>query len=112
MMVSGLPNIIYCFGYTNASWTLKVDLTANYLCKILKYMDKHELEVVTPKVSKIENEENFLNLCLGYISRAKKDLTKQGSNRPWRVYQNYLVDMLTTRFGPIREQALQFLSKA
>ena len=74
MMVSGLPNSIYCFGYTNASLTLKVDLTANYLCKILKYMDKHELEVVTPKVSKIENEENFLNLSLGYISCAEKDL--------------------------------------
>jgi cation diffusion facilitator CzcD-associated flavoprotein CzcO len=112
MMVSGLPNFIYCFGYTNASWTLKVDLTANYLCKILKYMDKHELEVVTPKVSKIQNEENFLNLSSGYITRAEKDLPKQGSKRPWRVYQNYLVDMLTTRFGPIRDQALQFLSKA
>ena len=101
MMISGLPNFIYCFGYTNASWTLKVDLTANYLCKILKYMDKHELEVLTPKVSKIENEENFLNLSSGYISRSEKDLPKQGSKRPWRVYQNYLVDMLTTRFGPI-----------
>jgi len=101
MMVSGLPNFIYCFGYTNASWTLKVDLTANCLCKILKYTDKHELEVLTPKVSKIENEENFLNLSPGYISRSEKDLTKQGSKRPWHVYQIYLIDMLTTRFGPI-----------
>ncbi len=112
MMISSLPDFIYCFGYTNASWTLKVDLTANYLCKILKYMDKHELEVVTPRASRIENEENFFNLSSEYISRAEKYLPKQGSKRPWRTYQNYLVDMLTTRFGPIREQALQFLSKA
>ena len=82
MIISGLSNFSYCFGYTNASWTLKIDLTANYLCKILKYIDKHDLEVVTPKVSKIKNEENFLNLSLGCISRAEKDLTKQGSKRP------------------------------
>lgn len=112
MMASGLPNFIYCFGYTNASWTLKVDLTANYLCKLLKYMDKNGLEVVTPKASKIESEEKFLNLSSGYITRAEKELPKQGPNRPWRVYQNYLVDMLTTRFGSIRDKALQFLPKA
>jgi cation diffusion facilitator CzcD-associated flavoprotein CzcO len=51
--MNGLTNFIYCFGYTNASWTLKVDLTTNYLCKILKYMDEYELKVLTPKVSKI-----------------------------------------------------------
>lgn len=112
MMVSNLPNLIYCFGYTNASWTLKVDLTANYLCKILKYMDKNGFEVVTPKAGKIESEENFLNLSSGYITRAENELPKQGSKRPWRVYQNYLIDMLTTRFGPIRDQALKFTSKS
>ncbi len=112
MMVSNLPNLIYCFGYTNASWTLKVDLTANYLCKILKYMDKNGFEVVTPKSGKIESEENFLNLSSGYITRAENELPKQGSKRPWRVYQNYLVDMLTTRFGPIRDQALKFTPKS
>jgi cation diffusion facilitator CzcD-associated flavoprotein CzcO len=112
MMVSDLPNFIYCFGYTNASWTLKVDLTVNYLCKILKYMDKNGFEVVTPKAGKIDNEENFLNLSSGYITRAENDLPKQGSKRPWRVYQNYLIDMLTTRFGPIRDQALKFTPKS
>ena len=112
MMVSDLPNLIYCFGYTNASWTLKVDLTANYLCKILKYMDKRGLEVVTPKASKIESEENFLNLSSGYITRAEKDLPKQGAKRPWRVYQNYLFDMLSTRFGSVRDKALEFKPRA
>jgi len=63
---------------------------------------------VTPKVSKIENEENFLNLSSGYITRAEKDLPKQGSKRPWRVYQNYLVDMLTTRLGLFRDQPYSF----
>jgi cation diffusion facilitator CzcD-associated flavoprotein CzcO len=111
MMVSDLPNFVYCFGYTNASWTLKVDLTANYLCKLLKYMDKYGLEVVTPQAIHIESEENFLNLSSGYITRAEKDLPKQGPKPPWRVYQNYLMDMLTTRFGSIRNKALHFLPK-
>ena len=111
MMVSGLPNFIYCFGYTNASWTLKVDLTANYLCKLLKHMDKNGMEVVIPQAKHIESEENFLNLNSGYIIRAEKDLPKQGSKRPWRVYQNYLVDMLTTRFGSIKDEALNFKPK-
>jgi hypothetical protein len=78
MMVSDLPNFIYCFGYTNASWTLKVDLTANYLCKILKYKDKHELEVLTPKVRKIENEENFSQLKFRLHQPLRKGSTKAG----------------------------------
>lgn len=111
MMVSNLPNFIYCFGYTNASWTLKVDLTANYLCKLLNYMDQNEFEVVTPKPKHIESEENFLNLSSGYITRAEKDLPKQGSKRPWRVYQNYLMDMLTTRFGGVKDEVLHFTKR-
>lgn len=108
MMVSGLPNFIYSFGYTNASWTLKVDLTANYLCKLLNYMDRKNYAVVIPRKQNEETEEDFLNLSSGYIQRAKDVLPKQGSKRPWRVYQNYLMDMLATRFGSIKDDALKF----
>lgn len=111
MMVSSLPNFIYCFGYTNASWTLKVDLTANYLCKLLKHMDKNGMEVVIPDAGAMQNDENFLNLSSGYITRAAADLPKQGAKPPWRVYQNYLMDMLTIRFGSVQNAALRFLSK-
>ena len=108
MMVSDLPNFIYAFGYTNASWTLKVDLTANYLCKLLNYMDRKGYYVVIPKRENLESDEDFLNLSSGYIQRAKTILPKQGKRRPWKVYQNYLVDMLATRFGRIRDSVLKF----
>ncbi|HKK74499.1 MAG TPA: NAD(P)/FAD-dependent oxidoreductase [Saprospiraceae bacterium] len=108
MMVSGVPNLIYAFGYTNASWTLKVDLTANYLCKLLNYMDRKGHQVVVP-IGQLEGtEENFLNLSSGYIQRAKDTLPKQGAHRPWRVYQSYLVDMLATRFGSVADRWLKF----
>lgn len=108
MMVSDLPNFIYAFGYTNASWTLKVDLTANYLCKLLNYMDRKGYDVVIPQRENLESDEDFLNLSSGYIQRAKSILPKQGKRRPWRVYQNYLADMLATRFGSVKDSVLKF----
>ena len=111
MMVSDVPNLIYAFGYTNASWTLKVDLTANYLCKLLAYMDRKGFDVVVPAKEHVISEESFLNLDAGYVRRAAGVLPKQGKRRPWRVYQNYLVDMLSTRFGRIADGVLQFREK-
>jgi len=108
MMVSDLPNFIYAFGYTNASWTLKVDLTANYLCKLLNYMDRNGYNVVVPQRENQESDEDFLNLSSGYIQRARKILPRQGKRRPWRVYQNYLVDMIATRFGRVKDSVLKF----
>lgn len=108
MMVSDLPNLIYAFGYTNNSWTLKVDLTANYLCKLLNYMDRKGYKTVFPKRQDKASEEPFLNLNSGYIKRATDILPKQGRKRPWRVYQNYIIDMLATRFGKVKDQVLQF----
>ncbi len=108
MMVSDMPNLIYTFGYTNASWTLKADLTANYLCKLLNYMDRKGYEVVVPGKQEAMADERFLNLSSGYIERAENELPKQGKKRPWRVYQNYLVDMLTTRFGKVADSVLKF----
>jgi cation diffusion facilitator CzcD-associated flavoprotein CzcO len=108
MMVSGVPNLIYAFGYTNASWTLKVDLTANYLCKLLNYMDRKDYDMVLPENVRLGTEEPFLNLNAGYIERARDILPKQGAKRPWRVYQSYLVDMLATRFGAVADHFLKF----
>ncbi|MEM6299252.1 MAG: NAD(P)/FAD-dependent oxidoreductase, partial [Bacteroidota bacterium] len=108
MMMSGLPNFIYAFGYTNASWTLKVDLTANYLCKLINHMDKKGYSVVVAEEQGQETEEDFLNLSSGYIKRAKSVLPRQGAERPWRNYQNYLVDMLATRWGSVQNRVLKF----
>jgi hypothetical protein len=111
MMVSDTPNLVIAFGYTNASWTLKVDLTANYLCKLINYMDRKGYDVVVPKAEPVLSDEPFLNLNSGYIQRAKSALPKQGARRPWRVYQNYFADAMATRFGRIEDGVLQFHRK-
>lgn len=108
MMISDLPNFIYAFGYTNASWTLKVDLTANYLCKLINKMERKGYDTVIPTRPPEASEENFLNLSSGYIQRARTILPKQGKRRPWKVVQNYLVDMLSTRFDRLNDSALTF----
>lgn len=108
MMMSDVPNCVYAFGYTNASWTLKVDLTANYLCKLINYMDTRGFKSVTPTEDKQESDQPFLNLSSGYIQRAKSILPKQGAKIPWRVYQNYIVDMLSTRYGSVKDRYLKF----
>jgi cation diffusion facilitator CzcD-associated flavoprotein CzcO len=112
MMLSEVPNFVMAFGYTNASWTLKTDLTANYVCKLLNYMAKKGYQIVAPRRQRNVAPEPFLNFQSGYIQRADSLLPKQGSRRPWRVYQNYLMDMMTTRYGRVDDGVLEFKSKA
>jgi cation diffusion facilitator CzcD-associated flavoprotein CzcO len=108
MMMSGVPNFALAFGYTNNSWTLKTDLTANLVCRILNYMDRKGYRVVVPQVPGDIREEEFLPLDSGYMKRAKHLLPKNGSKRPWRVYQNYFMEMLLTRFGRVKDRHLAF----
>ncbi|RYZ23119.1 MAG: NAD(P)/FAD-dependent oxidoreductase [Chitinophagaceae bacterium] len=111
MMVSDVPNLSLAFGYTNASWTLKTDLTANYVCRLLNYMDRKGYRVVVPQRQAGVAPRPFLDFQSGYIQRAGGILPQQGHRRPWRVYQNYLMDMLTTRFGRINDGVLRFSCK-
>jgi monooxygenase len=108
MLISDVPNFAVAFGYTNNPWTLKTDLTANYMCRLLNYMDRKGYSVVVAPKEQENHTEPFLNLSSGYIRRAQDILPKQGAKRPWRVYQNYLQDMLTTRFGRIEDGVLEF----
>lgn len=108
MMMSDVPNFAMAFGYTNNSWTLKTDLTANYICRLLNYMDKKGHDTVVPEGPEEGSEEAFLNLNSGYIKRAESILPQQGKHRPWRVYQNYLLDALMTRWGGIKDKVLKF----
>ena len=112
MMIGDVPNMALAFGYTNAPWTLKTDLTANWVCKLLNYMDRKGYAAAVPRRQKQVTAEALLNLQSGYIERAGQTLPKQGSRRPWRVYQNYLMDMLTTRYGRIADGVLQFYSRS
>ncbi len=107
-MLSDVPNMAYTFGYTNASWTLKADLTAKYVCRLIRYMDSHGLAVATPRRDPAITEEPFLDFTSGYVVRARDILPKQGALRPWKVYQNYLLDAFTLGLGRIDDGVLEF----
>jgi monooxygenase len=109
LMFSEIPNLASAFGYTNASWTLKADLTAEYVCRLLNFMDAHGYDYCTPrKRDPSIVEEPAINFSSGYIQRGKDVLPKQGSKRPWRLHQNYALDMLDLRFSPINDGTLEF----
>jgi len=108
MMLSGVPNLALTFGYTNASWTLKADLTAGYVCRLLRYLDRHGYASATPRADPGVAPQPFLSFTSGYVQRALALLPKQGRQAPWRVYQNYLLDLLTIRFGRMADGVLQF----
>ena len=109
LMLSELPNFFIFAGYTNASWTLKSDLTSEYISRLLNYMDKHEYSSVTSNVIE-ENlgELPLINLNSGYIHRAKDILPKQGYKFPWRLYQNYILDYKVLRIYRVKDKRLLF----
>ncbi|MEN3277760.1 MAG: monooxygenase [Massilia sp.] len=111
MMLSDMPNSVMTFGYTNASWTLKADLTAAWVCRLLKYMDRKGHAVAVVRREPGVEPEPFLSFTSGYVQRAAGLLPKQGSRRPWQVYQNYLQDMFTIRFGRIADGVMRFGAK-
>jgi len=87
MMLSDVPNTFLAVGYTNASWTLKVDLTHRYATRLINHMDKHGYQQCQPKVGEAMHDLPLLNLSSGYIQRAMNDLPKQASRKPWRLNQ-------------------------
>jgi monooxygenase len=108
-MFSDIPNLASIFGYANASWTLKSDLIAEYVCRLLSHMDRRGYSICTPRLGDaVIAEGPALPLTSGYIERAKHLLPKQGKRKPWRVNQNYALDLMALRLGPIEDGALEF----
>ena len=108
-MFGDVPNLASVFGYTNASWTLKSDLIADYVCRLLDHMDRRGYAICTPRRSDAATaEEPTLPLTSGYIQRAKNLLPKQGTRKPWLMNQNYALDLMALRFAPIDDGALEF----
>ncbi|MBB3692238.1 NAD(P)/FAD-dependent oxidoreductase [Sphingomonas sp. BK580] len=108
MMLSDVPNFSFAFGYTNASWTLKADLVAAYLCRLRRTMRRRGAVSATPRVRLGSvTEVPFADLSSGYIRRALSSLPRQGHRRPWRLNQNYALDVLALRFGSVAE-AVEF----
>ena len=109
MMLCGVPNLAYALGYTNASWTLKVDLVSDYICRLIKRMDSRGERycVATAPDSSLPTEP-FLNLQSGYVARAVDNFPKQGGAAPWRLYQNYVRDLLQFKFGRLDDASMKF----
>ncbi|MCZ4498101.1 MAG: FAD-containing monooxygenase EthA [Marmoricola sp.] len=95
-MLTGLPNFALCVGYTNASWTLRGDLTSRLVCKVINEMDKVGAASVIPVPEGPLEGRPLLDLASGYIQRASNELPQQGDRGAWRVRQNYLIDSATT----------------
>ena len=112
MMFSDVPNLALSFGYTNASWTLKADLTAAYVCRLLNTMRARGMRQATPRVTDPDlTAEPFLDFTSGYVQRAIDRLPKQGSKPPWRVNQSYTRDLLALRYGSV-DDAMEFSNPA
>jgi monooxygenase len=110
MMLSDVPNLAVIFGYTNASWTLKSDLIARYVCRLLNHMERRGWRVCVPRPPDGAIERlPMLDFSSGYVRRAEPSLPKQGPNAPWRVHQNYLRDLVAMRFRPLDDEAMEFL---
>jgi cyclohexanone monooxygenase len=111
MMLSDLPNCVMSFGYTNASWTLKADLTAAYVCRLLRYMDLRGAAIAVPRREPGVTPQPFLSFTSGYVQRAHALLPQQGSRRPWQVVQNYVHDLITIRYGRVADGVMRFGAK-
>ena len=109
LMLSGLPNYFVFMGYTNASWTLKSDLTSEYISRVLKYVDKKDYNMLQAQVIDEDLQPTpLLNLDSGYIKRSASQLPSQGNKAPWRVYQNYILDYKMLRIDKVNDKHLQF----
>jgi monooxygenase len=113
MMLSGVPNLAIAMGYTNASWTLKCDLTCEFVCRLLKHMDEHSYRQCVP-----QNRDPsvvgqpFIDFSSSYVLRAIDQFPKQGSKAPWRLYQNYALDIMALKFGAVEDGTLEFSGAA
>jgi cation diffusion facilitator CzcD-associated flavoprotein CzcO len=113
MMYSGVPNFASAFGYTNASWTLKCDLTCEYVCRLLNHMARRGLRQCTPRNSDPTiTEEPWIDFSSGYVKRSLHLFPKQGSRAPWKLHQNYARDILTLRYGRLDDGAMAFSNPA
>ncbi|MGL4316589.1 MAG: flavin-containing monooxygenase [Pseudomonas sp.] len=110
VLAQGMPNIGWIFGYTNAPWTLKSDIAAHYLCRLLNHMREQGLEVVTPRAPDDEMlaESVMDSMQSGYVQRGGDVLPRQGRNAPWRVFNDFKLDQAMLVRQPIEDAALEF----
>ena len=109
LMLSDVPNFAFTIGYTNNSWTLKADLVADYVCRVLAHMDEVGARMVVAPRDPDVAEERLLTFSSGYVLRALDRLPKQGDREPWKLRQNYLYDVRSLRRGDLDDGVLRFV---
>ena len=108
-MFSGIPNFALAIGYTNASWTLKAELSCLYVCRLLNYMDRRKFRSAVPNfIEGALAEQPMVSLSSGYVQRAISDLPKQGVERPWTLRNNFPRDSVFMRFGKVDDGTMRF----
>lgn len=114
VMVSDVPNMAMIIGYINASWTLKVDIASEYICKLINHMDKNGYDQVIPQGDATELMEDTVmgSLSSGYIARAADVMPKQGKHAPWKVSNNYLADRKELKQASFDDGVLKFEKKS
>ncbi len=111
MMFSDVPNFAFAVGYTNASWTLKCDLAAEYVCRLLNHMDRHNYSICTPRLNDPDvGEQPVIDFNSGYVLRSLHTLPRQGLKTPWRLHQNYIKDLSMMRYGRVDDGTMEFKS--
>jgi monooxygenase len=108
MMFSDVPNLASAFGYTNASWTLKADLTSEYVCRLLNHMSRTRTDYCVPRVTGEMSVAPWLDFTSGYVTRSIGQFPKQGVEKPWKVHQNYALDLMALRLGKVEDGAMEF----
>ena len=108
MMLSDIPNLIYVFGYFNASWTLRADLTCEYACRLINEMDARKTPIAIPVMNEASLDLETPLLSSGYVQRAEQTLPRQSTQDPWRDTQNYLKDRKSIHNDPLADGTLQF----
>jgi hypothetical protein len=109
MMLSGVPNFAFAIGYTNSSWTLKVDLVCEHLCRLLAHMDAHGHDQVVPVSDDPDMETRpLLDFSAGYVQRSIHELPRAGAGAPWHLSMDYHQDERDLRHGPVEDPALRF----
>ncbi|XYH93045.1 flavin-containing monooxygenase [Sorangium sp. So ce1128] len=109
LMLGGVPNFALCLGYTNASWTLRAELASTYVCRLLNHMDRHGYRQCVPRPDEsILEPRPLLGLTSGYVQRSVDHLPKQGSKAPWYFRQNYVLDLLAMKLGPVDDGTMVF----
>ena len=107
-MTSNIPNMTSVFGYTNASWTLRADLTSEYMCKVINHLDNENYVEARPVAIDVEPDSDFLDFSSGYVQRAMERFPQQGKEAPWVITQNYSRDIFLMRYGKLEDGALIF----